>query len=361
VSGGDDRNLPAVVEHGAAVSASTLRSSLAVPAMVANAGNRASKRFLDFFAASIGNDNTRLAYYRAVCNLFAWLEQHGIGELADIEPFHVAAYIKALKVSDPGHRAVKERTASRPTVKQHLAAIRMLFDWLIVGQVLAINPAHAVRGPKHVVKRGKTPVLTEQQARHLLESIKVKKTVKRPDGSEAEIPLLVGLRDRALIGVMVYTFARISAAVAMQVEDYFPNGKRWWVRLQEKGGKRHEMPAHHKLEQFLDEYLAAAGIRDRDKTPLFRSAIGKTGILTGRPMHRVDAYQMVRRRTAEAGLKRKLGCHVFRATGITAYLEAGGSLENAQAMAAHESPRTTKLYDRTGDEITLDEVERIQI
>ena len=119
------------------------------------------------------------------------------------------------------------------------------------------------------------------------------------------------------------------------------------------------MPAHHKLEQFLDEYLAAAAVRDHDKTPLFRSAAGRTGMLTDRPMHRVDAYEMVRRRTAETGLKGKLGCHVFRATGITAYLEAGGTIENAQAMAAHESPRTTKLYDRTGDEITLDEVERI--
>jgi len=103
--------------------------------------------------------------------------------------------------------------------------------------------------------------------------------------------------------VMVYTFARISAVVAMRVEDYFPNGKRWWVRLQEKGGKRHEMPAHHKLEQFLDEYLAAAGIGDEDKTPLLRSAAGRTGMLTDRPMHRIDAYEMVRRRTAEAGLR----------------------------------------------------------
>jgi integrase len=121
------------------------------------------------------------------------------------------------------------------------------------------------------------------------------------------------------------------------------------------------MPVHHKLEQFLDEYLAAAGIRDVGKTSLFRSATGKTGRLTENPMHRVDVYQMIRRRTAEAGFKIKLGCHVFHATGITAYLEAGGTLENAQAMAAHESPRTAKLYDRTGDEITLDEVERITI
>jgi integrase len=232
-------------------------------------------------------------------------------------------------------------------VKLHLAAIRMLFDRLIIGQVLAVNPAHAVRGPKHVVRRGKTPVLTEDQARRLLDSI---------DSST-----LVGLRDRALIGVMIYSFARIGAVVAMRVEDYYPAGKRWWVRLHEKGGKRHEVPAHHKLEHFIDEYLAAAGIREDDKTPLFRSAVGKTGVLTDKPMNRIDAYRMVRRRTAEAGFKIKLGCHVFRATGITAYLEAGGTLENAQAMAAHESPRTTKLYDRTDDAITLDEVERITI
>jgi site-specific recombinase XerD len=358
---GDRSGLPAVVEHGAPVTASTLRSTLVVPAIIAEAGERAARRFLDFFAASIENDNTRTAYYRAACSFFVWLEEHGIGELADIEPFHVAAYLKALRVSDAGDRTVKERTAARPTVKQHLAAIRMLFDWLVVGQVLAINPAHAVRGPKHVVKRGKTPVLSEEQARQLLASIKVVRKATLSDGSEAEVPWLIGLRDRALIGVMVYSFARISAVVAMQVEDYFANGKRWWLRLHEKGGKRHEMPAHHKLEQFLDEYLDASGIRNGGKTPLFRSALGRTGSLTERPMHRIDAYQMVRRRTSDAGLNGKLGCHVFRATGITAYLEAGGTLENAQAMAAHESPRTTKLYDRTSDKITLDEVERITI
>lgn len=172
---------------------------------------------------------------------------------------------------------------------------------------------------------------------------------------------LVGLRDSGLIGVMVYSFARVSAVVAMTVEDYYPQGKRWWVRLHEKGGKRHEMPAHHKLEAFLDEYLSTAGIGNAGKSPLFHSAAGKTGRLTERPMDRVYVYEMVRRRAAAAGFKVKLGCHVFRATGITAYLEAGGTLENAQAMAAHESPRTTKLYDRTGDEITLDEVERIAI
>jgi site-specific recombinase XerC len=127
--------------------------------------------------------------------------------------------------------------------------------------------------------------------------------VKLADRSEEERPLLVGLRDRALLAVMTYPFARISAVVGMKAEDYFPNGKRWWVRLREKGGKVHETPAHHKLEQYLDEYLDAAGIRGQEKSPLFRSTIKRTGVLTDRPMHRVDAYLMVRRRTSEAGLR----------------------------------------------------------
>jgi site-specific recombinase XerC len=235
----------------------------------------------------------------------------------------------------------------KPTVKQHLAAIRMLFDWLVVGQVVATNPAHSVRGPKHVVKTGKTTVLTAEQARELLDSI--------------DTSTLVGLRDRALISVMTFGFARVGAAVAMRIEDYYPKGKRWWIRLHEKGGKRHEMPAHHNLETYLDAYIKAAGFGDDGKSPLFRSAAGRTDMLTDKPMNRVDAWRMVQRRAADLGMRIKVGCHTFRATGITAYLEAGGTLENAQAMAAHESPRTTKLYDRTGDEITLDEVERITI
>ncbi len=222
--------------------------ALVIPAVIADVGDHAARRFIEFFAATIRNKNTRMAYHRAACHFFAWVERHEIGGLADIEPIHVAAYIEVLQT-----------TAAKPTVKLHLAAIRMLFDWLVVGQVLAVNPAHAVRGPKHVVRRGKTPVLTEDQARRLLDSI--------------DTATVVGLRDRALIGVMTYAFARIGAVVAMKVEDYYPEGKRWWVRLHEKGGKRHEMPAHHKLEAFIDEYLAAAGIREAGKTPLFHSAL----------------------------------------------------------------------------------------
>ena len=160
---------------------------------------------------------------------------------------------------------------------------------------------------------------------------------------------------------MVFTFARVGAVVDMRVEDYYSQGKRWWVRLHEKGGKRHDMPAHHTLEAYLDAYIDTAGMRDSGKSPLFRSAVWHSGMLTDKAMNRVDAYRMIQRRAAAMGLKVRINCHTFRATGITAYMDAGGTLENAQLMAAHESPRTTKLYDRTGDEITLDEVERIRI
>jgi site-specific recombinase XerD len=311
-------------------------ASIVVPAIVADAGDAAAKRFLEFFAVTIRNKNTRTAYLHAASRFFAWCDHHQLGALDEIEPLHVAAYIEELG-----------KDFEKPTVKQHLAATRMLFDWLVTGQVVATNPAHSVRGPKHVVKTGKTTVLDAEQARLLLDSI--------------DTSTVVGLRDRALISVMIFAFARIGAVVAMRVEDYYPNGKRWWVRLHEKGGKRHEMPAHHNLEAYLDADIEAAGIRDAGKIPLFRSAVGRTGTLTEKPMNRVDAWRMIQRRATDLGTRVKIGCHTFRATGITAYLESGGTLEKAQAMAAHESPRTTKLYDRTGDEITLDEVERISI
>lgn len=305
-----------------------------MPAIVAAGGRQASRRFLEFFAATIRNPNTREAYARAVRTFFQWCSDRGYTELHQLEPMTVAAYIEQLG-----------QTQSKPTVKQHLAAIRMLFDWLVVGQVLPSNPASSVRGPTHVVKRGKTPVLSPEEARRLLDSI--------------DTTSVIGLRDRAIIGVMVYSFARVSAVVGMLVEDYYPEGKRWWLRLHEKGGKLHQVPAHHVIEEYLDEYLNAAGRGER-RSPLFRT-VDRGGILTREAMTRNDVFRMVKRRAKAAGISADTCCHTFRATGITAFLENGGTIENAQAIAAHESPRTTKLYDRTKDEITLDEIERIRI
>ncbi|MGV6852620.1 MAG: tyrosine-type recombinase/integrase [bacterium] len=147
----------------------------------------------------------------------------------------------------------------------------------------------------------------------------------------------------------------------MRVKDYYPNGKRWWIRLHEKGGKYHEMPAHHTLEAYLDEYLNAAGIRDDANGSLFRTFGGKGRAMTENPMVQTHAWQMIRRRANAVGIFTALCNHSFRGTGITTYLKNGGTLEKAQQMAAHESPRTTKLYDRTQDEISLDEIERVII
>ncbi len=306
-----------------------------VPGIVIAAGKKAGLRFLEFFTANIRNPNTRRAYHRACLDFFRWCESNGLA-LDRIGPMHVAAYVERIG-----------KDLSRPSVKLQLAAIRMLFDWLVVGQVVPFNPASSVRGPRFTTKKGKTPVLSAEEARQLLDAI--------------DTSSVVGLRDRALIGLMVFTFARVGAATGMDVEDWYFQGRRWWVRLHEKGGKRHEMPAHHNLEEYMAAYLDAAGIAGKKGTPLFRTARGKTQQLTERRITQPEVYLMIRRRAAGAGIKTLIGCHTFRATGITAYLKNGGKLEVAQQMAAHESARTTGLYDRRGDEISLDEVERIVI
>ncbi len=187
-----------------------------VPALVADLGEAASWRYVEFFAASIRNPNTRRAYARACPRFLAWCERRGLG-LADIRPFDVAAYVELL-----------QDKVSAPSVKQQLAAIRMLFDWLVVGQMMPANPAASVRGPKHVVRVGRTPVLEGAEWRRFMEAI--------PQESVRD------LRDRALISVLTYSFARIGAALTMRVEDVRPRGSGWELQLHEKGGRQHAMP-----------------------------------------------------------------------------------------------------------------------
>jgi integrase/recombinase XerD len=256
--------------------------------------------------------------------------------LDEVQPVHVAVYIEQLG-----------RRMSAPSVKQHLACIRMLFDWLVTGQVVPLNPAHSVRGPRHSVGKGVTPVLSSEEAAALLAGM--------------DVSSVVGLRDRAIIAVMTYTFARVGAVIALNLEDYYSQKKRWWLRLREKNGKLNEMPCHHKLEQFLDAYIEEAGIEEDQKRPLFRAAIGKTKMLSERRMSRKDVWCMVRRRAADGGIETPIGCHTFRATGITDYLTNGGRIEVAQKMAGHSNAKTTGLYNRRNDDISVGEVERIGI
>ena len=250
----------------------------------------------------------------------AWCDARGLA-LTAVSPLHVAAYIR----THPG---------SAPTVKQHLAAIRMLGDWLVVSQVLPVNPAAAVRGPKHVVTKGATPVLSPAEARRLLEAI--------------DPGTLTGRRDRALVSVRLYSFARVSAVIGMRRQDYFRQERQGWLRLHEKGGTRHDVPAHHRAAEALDDYLARAGL-DAATAALFQSVDPAGRRLTGRTLSRRLVLAMIKRRAAAADLPPSTCCHTFRATGITAYLSNGGTLEHAQQIAGHASPKTTKLYDRTAD------------
>lgn len=307
-----------------------------LPHQIAAAPDRGQLRFIEFFTAQIRNPNTRRSYVKAAVEFLAWCETRDARSLDAITPIHVAGWIEEMT-----------GTHSAPTVKQRLAAVRHLFDWLVTGQVMPSNPAHSVRGPTHSRKRGKTPVLSPEEARQLLDSIPTH--------------TLIGKRDRALIGLMTYTFARIGAAAGMEVRDVYLQNRRLWVRLREKGGKQAELPCHHNLEAYLDDYIDAAGLRDAPRAPLFQTIKRGTGRLSGTSITQADAYAMIQRRANAAGVGTAVCNHTFRATGITAYLKNGGTLEKAANIANHSSTRTTQLYDRRSDDVSLDEIERILI
>jgi site-specific recombinase XerD len=311
------------------------RLPLAVPALVAHAGPQTAERFLEYFALTLRNPNTRTAYVNAVGAFLDWCAAHGL-ELTTIRPLHVAGYVEQLGT----------KHAPR-TVKQHLAAIRGVLGWLVTGGVLEHNPAADVRGPTVQASTGKTPVLWEDDTRRLLDSI--------------DVSHVVGLRDRALIATMLYSFARVSAVVAMSVRHYEVMGARAWLVLHEKGGKEHRVPAHHKLVEYLEAYLDAAHIRAELDAPLFRSARGVRRQLTDRAIDRERALTMVKRRAADAGLPPHAVCaHTFRATGVTNFMMNGGSLEAAAQIAAHASTRTTQLYNRNPERIAQSEIERVR-
>ena len=217
-------------------------ADVVLPALIVDAGPDAVARFLEFFAGRIANAAD------------AGGVRAGGGAVSRV--VRGPRPRPGCDVPAPRGRLHPDAPGSVPTVKQHLAAIRMLCDWLVVSQVLPVNPAAAVRGPKHVVTKGATPVLTPAEARKLLDHI--------------DTGTLAGLRDRALFSVMLYSFARVSAVLGMRRQDYFQQGSRGWLRLHEKGGKRHDVPAHHRAAEALDAYLEAAGLEE-PKAALFQS------------------------------------------------------------------------------------------
>ncbi|NEQ47575.1 MAG: tyrosine-type recombinase/integrase [Leptolyngbya sp. SIOISBB] len=332
--------MDAVTPTGSASTALLLTGGLAniIPTIVQNSGAQTAHKFVEFFIGQIRNANTRKAYGHAVRTFLDWCEKHGAERLEDISYIAVASYIE----QHPG---------SAQTVNQHLTAIRRLFVWLVAQKVLILNPAENVVGRKHRTKIGKTPELDSAETRQLLNSF--------------DTTHIIGLRDRVLISVMCYSFARISAVVAMNVEDYFLKGANHWIRLHEKGGKYLEWPLHHAANVYLHQYVEAAaqqeGIDWGKGMPLFRSQQrGRVQRLSNHRFDRRDAWAMVKRKVKDAGINTDACNHTFRATGITNFLENGGALEIAQEIAGHVDSRTTALYDRRREKVSLNEIERVR-
>ena len=239
-------------------------------------------------------------------------------ELAAIRPLHVSAYIES-------------KSLRAPSVKQHLAALRGLFNWLVIKQVVPENPAMFVKGPRFSRQVGITPIMEAEQVRRLLDSIPVVRKVKVPKkhgGGHKEVPDIKGLRDRAVIAIMSYTFGRVSAVVGVTRDDYRMEGKRARLRLLEKGNKEQLVWLHREAAEFLDAYIEKAGVEHQD-SPLFQS-LDKAQRLTGEAVNRRNMLDMVKARCKAAGLSEEFCNHTFRGTGITVFLLNGGALEAAR-------------------------------
>ncbi len=312
----------------------TNRIGANLPATIYEAGPKVAKSFLEFFTATIRNKNTREAYGRDCGRFFAWCKEHRIA-FERVEPMVVAAYIEEMLCNYPGE-----------TVKQHLSAIKKLYDFLVIKQMAPTNPAASVKGPRVHVSEGKTPILSSEEVRVLLSSI---------DTSE-----LRGMRDRAVIALMLYTFARVGAVSKLKVSDFHRVGDDWHIRLYEKGSKQRDLPVNPEAAAYISSYLENASLRTSPTLPLFQTMRGKASTLSGRAMHRTEIFRMIKRRALAAGLPAEICCHSFRATGITRYMDNGGRIEHAQRIAGHADARTTKLYDRSENAVRMEEMKKIE-
>jgi len=305
-----------------------------MPLLIADAGPAARFSWEEFVFGKLRNEHTRRAYSRAVTRFLAWCDAQDL-TLHQISPRHVGMYMDV-------------HSGGPSTRKQHLAALRHFFDQLVTRHAIILNPAASVRGERHQVIEGKTPEITIEQARRLLRSV--------------NLTHVVGLRDRAVIGILIYTAARIGAVSKLRRRDFYDTGDQYCLRFTEKGGKSREIPVRHDLQKFLFDYVGAAGLDDAaEEQPLFRSAIRRTKQLTEHPMTAGDMGRMVKRRMRDAGLPPRLSPHSFRVATITDLLAQGVPLEDVQHLAGHADPRTTRLYDRRQRRVTRNVVERISI
>lgn len=305
-----------------------------IPALVAQGGNNARFAWDELFSAEIRNPHTRRAYLHAVRQFLDWCHAPDL-DLRQITPRWVGTYYDQM-------------TASIPTKKQHLAALRKFFDQLVVRHAVMLNPAASVRGERYQMLEGKTPEIGVEEARKLLTSIRLDDAA--------------GVRDRAIVATLIYTAARIGAVAALKIGSFAPEGTQWSLRFHEKGGRMRNVPARDDLVRYLTDYLDAAGLRSANADePMFRAVGGSAGMLKAQAMTAGGIRRMIKRRMSELSFSTRLSPHSFRVTTLTNLLEQGIPLEEVQHFAGHADPRTTRLYDRRQRAITRRIVDTISI
>ncbi len=308
-----------------------------LPDIIHRAGRNAVFAAQEFFTGLVRNPHTRRAYMKAVTNFLQWMEKHGGGELNQIAPWHVGQYFEQLTP-----------TTSIATRNARLSALRHFFDNLVNRHAIALNPAHTVRGEKLNVVEGRTPEIPIAEVRKLLAAI--------------DTTHIVGLRDRAILAALVYTGSRRGAVAKLRVGDYYYAGAQWMIHFGEKGGKSREIPVRHDLQEYIDAYIEAAGLRGAPKDkPLFQRAMKKRRLLNGTAMNGDDIYRMMKRRLKDFDMPLLYSPHSFRVTTITDLLEQNVPREDVQHLAGHADPRTTVLYDRRKHKVKRNIVERISV
>jgi len=308
-----------------------------LPAIIHRSGANATFAAKEFFDGTIRNEHTRRAYLHAVKLFLAWAEKHGRGELVNIAPWDVGKYMGELT-----------KTTSIATRNQHLSALRHFFDGMVTRHAIVLNPALSVRGERYSAIEGKTPEISIAQARVLLGSLNTTH--------------VVGLRDRAILAILVYTSSRAGAVAKLKRGNFYLGGNQWMLHFAEKGGKSREIPVRHDLGILIEEYIDAAGLRDApNETALFQSAMKRKRQFTGKAIHANDICRMMKRRLKDIGLPLLYSPHSFRVTTITDLLTQGVPLEDVQRLAGHADPRTTRLYDRRERKVSRNIVERISV
>jgi site-specific recombinase XerD len=292
---------------------------------------KTAETLLNTLEGQIENLNTRRAYKTAWSQFFRFCSKKKL-ELNQVRPYHFELWRN-------------HHTGGVATQRQHLAAIRLLFDELLRSGIVDLNPAARVRVPRLNRALSHTPIFEEEEIKSFMDGL--------------EPVSLIEFRDRALFSTMLYTWARVSAVIALQVEDYYERKGIRWLRLKEKRGNLNEVPVHSLARNAIDEWLTESGLNGNPSMPLFPAFSQNRELITTRHMTRVNVWTLIQTRARAIGIKKRIGCHSFRATGLTAYMNAGGQLDIAQRIAGHSQLSTTKIYDRSKDRVTIEEIEKV--